>query len=105
MLAAFTKLKHAQKVKQFLVKKKALDHDYLPIKELDHLYFPLVKKIKVPHAKVVNTKDADKIRENGAPNETFIFAPLEFIIPNAKTRQQKLSVPGGRSSGLSCPVK
>ncbi|MBU0459228.1 MAG: class I SAM-dependent methyltransferase family protein [Nanoarchaeota archaeon] len=56
MYAAFTELKHAQKVKQFLAKKNVLHPDYLPLKILDHLYFPLTKRIKVPSAKVALTK-------------------------------------------------
>lgn len=56
MLAAYTELKNAQKVKQFLQKKKLFNLDYQTVKELDHIYFPIIKKIKVPNAKVVNTK-------------------------------------------------
>ena len=56
MLAAFTDLKHAEKVKNFLVEKKLINRDYRAMKQLDHIYYPIIKKIKVPHAKVVNTK-------------------------------------------------
>ena len=56
MLAAYTELKYAQKVKEFLVKKKLVNLDHLPVKELDHIFFPMVKKAAVPNAKVVNTK-------------------------------------------------
>ncbi len=56
MLAAFTSLQNAQKVKEFLAKKKLLHEQYLPLKDLDHIYFPLTAKTKVPDAKVVNTK-------------------------------------------------
>lgn len=56
MLAAYTKLKYAQKVKEFLVKKNLLHPSYLPVKELDHIFFPLTKKVAVPNAKVINTK-------------------------------------------------
>lgn len=56
MLAAYTELKHAEKVKQFLLKKGLLHHDYLPVKELDHIFFAMAKKVTVPNAKVVNTK-------------------------------------------------
>lgn len=55
MLAAYTELKNAQKVKEFLIKKKILHQDYLPVKELDHIFFPMTKKMAVPNAKVVNT--------------------------------------------------
>ena len=56
MLAAYTELKNAQKVKNFLVAKKLTHPDYLVVKELGYIYFPIVKKMKVPKAKVVNTK-------------------------------------------------
>ena len=56
MLAAFTELKNAEKVKNYLIQKKLMHLDYNPIRELDYLYFPITKKAKVPKAKVVNTK-------------------------------------------------
>ena len=56
MLAAYTELRYAQKVKEFLQKKNLLHYDYLPVKELDHIYFAVSKKAAVPNAKVVNTK-------------------------------------------------
>ena len=56
MLSAFTELKYAQKVKDFLIKKKILDFKYNPVKELNHIYFPIIKRLKVPSAKVVDTK-------------------------------------------------
>src|SRR3989338_504589 len=56
MLAAFTLLKTAQKVKEFLFQKKALHTEYLPQKQLDHIYFPMAKKIRVPSAQIVDTK-------------------------------------------------
>lgn len=56
MLSAYTDLQHAQKVKEFLAKRQLLHQDYLPVKELDHIFFPMTKKVVVPNAKVVNTK-------------------------------------------------
>jgi len=56
MYAAYTELKNAEKVKNFLVKKKFFSINHLPVRELDHIYFPLAKRVKVPNAKVVNTK-------------------------------------------------
>lgn len=56
MLAAYTELQHAEKVRQFLAKKELLHPDYLPVKELDHIYFAMTKKVAVPNAKIVNTK-------------------------------------------------
>jgi tRNA (guanine37-N1)-methyltransferase len=56
MLAAYTDLKHAQKVKTFLIKKNLMHHDFLAVRELGFIYFTIIKKAKIPHAKVVNTK-------------------------------------------------
>ncbi len=54
MLAAYAKLKDAQKVKKILVKAKVLHPDYLVVKELDHIFFPITKKIK--SVQITNTK-------------------------------------------------
>ncbi len=56
MLAAYTKLKNAEKVKQFAARHEAINFDYHPVKELDHIFFPLKKKIKIPSAEIVDTK-------------------------------------------------
>src|SRR3989344_1466094 len=56
MLAAYTELRYAEKVKQFLLKRRLLHLDHLPVKELDHIFFAMTKKVAVPNAKVVNTK-------------------------------------------------
>jgi len=56
MLAAQTELKNAEKVRGFLIKHDLFHSDYLPIKELGLIYFPLKKKINLPLGKVVNTK-------------------------------------------------
>jgi len=56
MLAAYTKLRNAQKVKQFIIKNNLFDSNYQPFKELGYIYFPLRKRVKIPLAKVINTK-------------------------------------------------
>ena len=60
MFAAKTELKNAEKVKQFLLKKYLLSPDYLVVKEMGFIYFPLnttkTKKIGVPNTVIVNTK-------------------------------------------------
>lgn len=56
MLAAYTELKNAQKVKQLLTKKGILNHDFLPVKELGLMYFPITKRSKISNAKTVDTK-------------------------------------------------
>lgn len=55
MLAAETELQRAEKVKNYLLQHKLLHPDYLLVKEMGLIYFPLVKKTKVPGAKVVET--------------------------------------------------
>jgi len=56
MLAVETELKNAQKVKQFLQQRDLLNTDYLPIKELERIFFPITKEIKVPNGKVIKSK-------------------------------------------------
>jgi tRNA (guanine37-N1)-methyltransferase len=56
VLAAYTELRNAQKVKDFLINKKLIHQDFLVVKELDKIYFPMASKMKVPGAKVVNTR-------------------------------------------------
>lgn len=56
MLAAYTTLQNAQKVKELLIKKEVLHPEYLPVKELDFLYFPITQKVALSGAKIVNTK-------------------------------------------------
>ncbi len=63
MLAAYTELKYAEKVRQFLVKKELLHPEYLPVKELDHIYFPVTQKIAVASAKIINAKFSFPERE------------------------------------------
>ena len=88
MLAAFTELKNAQKVKEFLVKKNVLHLDYLPIKELDHLYFPIIKKIKVPSAKIVNSKLKFTLKDTAVTIESLLKKKLTAkemkLIPRAQ---------------------
>ena len=56
MLAACTELKNAEKVKQFLAKRDLLDRDYLPVKVLNEMFFPIKKWIKIPAAQTKNVK-------------------------------------------------
>ncbi len=56
MLAAQTELKYAQQVKEFIRKKDIGNLNYLLVKELGFIYFPIVKKMKIPHALVVDTQ-------------------------------------------------
>ncbi len=54
MFAAETELKNAQKVKEFLIHKNLFHPQYTSVKELGLIYFPLIKKTKVPWAKIVS---------------------------------------------------
>ncbi|MFH1276379.1 MAG: class I SAM-dependent methyltransferase family protein [Candidatus Woesearchaeota archaeon] len=68
MLAVKTNLKNAEKVKNHLIKNNLINHDYLPVKEFDSIFFPLnetfkgsktnksSKAIKIPNAEVLDTK-------------------------------------------------
>ena len=63
MLAAYTKLRNAQKVKNHLAKKDIIDTEHLPVKELGYIYFPITKKASIPKAKIVNTKFKFPVRD------------------------------------------
>lgn len=63
MLAAYTELRNAEKIRQFLAKKELLHPEYLPVKELDHIYFPVTQKMAIASAKIVNTKFSFPERE------------------------------------------
>ncbi|MEW5896849.1 MAG: class I SAM-dependent methyltransferase family protein [Nanoarchaeota archaeon] len=76
MLAACTKLRNAEKVKQFLIKKETLDNSYNLVKEMDYIYFPLTKKMKVPDAEVVNTKFSFPKREESISAESILKEEL-----------------------------
>ncbi len=56
MLAAKTELKKAQTVKEFLAKRKLIHPDFLTVKEFGFIYFPLLKKMSLAGAEIVNTK-------------------------------------------------
>jgi len=76
MLAAYTTLKNAQKVKQYLIKKSLINKDYQPIKELDQIYFPIIKKVKIPKAEVIDTKFSFKKRDSALTIEDLLKSKL-----------------------------
>lgn len=85
MLAAFTDLKNAQKVKEFLIKKNLLHRGYYPSKELDHIFFPITKNAKVPNARIVDTNfDFD---QNKKP------LSLEDLLKDELTRKELSLIP------------
>lgn len=70
MFAAETELRNAQKVKEYLIKKNLFHPDYLAVKELGLIYFPIIKKVKVPHAKVVSASFSfSQKQKNLSPEE------------------------------------
>ncbi len=85
MLAAFTELKYAQKVKQYLLKHKLLDFNHQPVKELGYIYFSITKKSKIPNAKMVNTKFKFPDKE--------IPLTVESLLKNKLTKNQLQILP------------
>ncbi len=88
MLAAETSLKNAQKVKEFLSRRRLINQDYLPVKEFGFIYFPLLKKVKVPLAKVVNTKFNFIPKKRGPTVEELVQEKLDkkekFFFPRSQ---------------------
>ena len=85
MLAAFTELKNAQKVKKFLIKNNLLNLNYRPLRELNHLYFPITKRKKVPLAKIIDT---DFEFEKKQEKET-----IESLLKSKLTKKQLSLIP------------
>jgi tRNA (guanine37-N1)-methyltransferase len=56
MLAAYTNLKNAQKLKKELIDKKLMHKDYLSVKEMDLIYFPLKSKSKLTQGEIKDVK-------------------------------------------------
>jgi|SRR3989338_5601145 len=84
MLAAQTELKYAQKVKEFIRQKDIFNLEYLLVKELGFIYFPIVKKMKIPHATVVDTKFSFPLKPRdpsieGVLKEKLTAAELKLI--------------------------
>ena len=88
MFAAYTGLKNAQKVKEFLVKKKNLHQDFIPVKVFDFIYFPMDKKMKVPNAKTVLPKFSFPARQKVVNAEELLQKKLTHkqlkLLPRTK---------------------
>ncbi len=76
MFAAHTELQKAQTVKEYLVKKQLVHPDFLPLKELGSIYFPITKKAAVPQAKVVQTKMTFPARDKPKTADDFLKSKL-----------------------------
>ena len=85
MLSAQTDLKNAQKVKEFLLKKNLIDQDYNIVKEMGLIYFPIKKKVKIPSAKIINTKFSFPKKQHDPT--------IEELLKNQLTKSQLKSVP------------
>jgi len=81
MLAAYTKLQKAESVKQYLLQKDLLHHEFLPVKELGYIYFPLEKKARVPDSKVLNVKFSFPVKQKRLTAEDLLkkkLTPKQF---------------------------
>ena len=76
MYAAYTELKKAEKVKLYLAKHNLFNQDFLPVRELGHIYFPLRKRAKVPHAEI--TKPKFKFPQK--PLKLTVDVDIQFLI-------------------------
>lgn len=85
MLAAYTELKNAEKVKQHIIKKGLMNADFLPVKEFSHLYFPIKKRTSIPLAKVVDAKFSFPERQK--------TPTIEELLKNELTKKQLASLP------------
>lgn len=83
MLAAKAKLKEAEKVKKILIKNNLLNQEYLPIKEFDYIYFPIIKKSS--KIKTVNTKLSFKKKKKQYT--------IEDLLKNKLTKTELQSIP------------
>ncbi len=83
--AAFTKTRNAEIVKKYLLKHELLDTNYKILKEFDFIYFPLLKKAKVPRAKVVSPKFKFEQR-NSKPT-------IDKLLSSILTSKQKKLLP------------
>lgn len=96
MFAAQTELKKAQMVKEHLLKRGLMNQDYLPVKELGLIYFPLIKEVKVPGAKVVNTKFSFPKKEKPPKVEELLKGKLTVqemrLIPHSQEIVGKIMI-------------
>ena len=85
MLAVYTKLKNAEKVKLQIIKKGILNTDYQVVKEFGIIYFPITKKIKILNAKTINTKfEFPKIKR---------AVPIEELLKGKLTAREMKLIP------------
>jgi tRNA (guanine37-N1)-methyltransferase len=76
MLAAATELKNAQKVKESLMKQGVINTNYLSVKELGLIYFPIIKKVKVTNAEVKEVKFSFPQKEHALTVEELLKGKL-----------------------------
>ncbi len=83
MLAVQTTLPFAQKVKEYLVKHRLVHLDYVTVKEMNFIYFPIIsdslqkgKNIKIPNATVLDTKFAFPLKKKDLMPEDVLRSKL-----------------------------
>ena len=92
MLAVQTDLKHAQTVKEYLIKHKLMNKNYVALREFNFIYFPVdpqkipdITKIKIPRATVLDTKFSFPPKhKNPTPEE---------LLKNTLTQQELTLLP------------
>ncbi|MAG73925.1 hypothetical protein CL620_06425 [archaeon] len=90
MLAAYCDVKNAEKVKQFLISKNVMHFNYLPLREMNLIYFPITKKVRVPNAKVVNTKFSFTKKEGTKTIESVLKGKLTLNQLKTLPKSQEL---------------
>jgi len=83
VLAIKVLLRNAEKVKKLLIKKGLFSKKYKIKKEKSHIYFPILKKVKIKDAKVVNIK-LEKIKK---------VTTLKDALKNELTKKQLSLIP------------
>ncbi len=90
MLAAKTELKKAQTLKEFLAKRKLIDLDYLPVKEFGFIYFPILKKMRMAGAEIVNTKFSFPAKEKQLGVEELLQGKLTALEFKSLPKSQEI---------------
>ena len=90
MLAAKTELKKAQTLKEFLAKRKLISPDYLPVKEFGFIYFPILKKMRMAGAEIINTKFSFPAKEKQLGVEELLQGKLTASEFGSLPRSQEI---------------
>lgn len=88
MLAAYTELKNAQKVKTYLLNHNLFNKDFMVVKELGYIYFPVLKKVKLSFAEI------KEVRFSFPRKETVLT--LEEILRDKLSKKEMEILPSGQ---------